>query len=348
MIFYWSLFAYFALGAVLTTNRVRAEDQTKIFFLFGMLVIAAGIGLRYEVGGDWDQYEEIFSYARYSSLVEMLDFGDPAYQVINWVVARIGFEIWLVNLLCGAVFAWGLSRLAQAQPNPWLAVLVAIPYLVVVVAMGYTRQGAAIGVLMAGLASVLRGGSIFRFLAYAAIATLFHKTAIVAIPLVIFAGRRTGVLNVVGGLIGAYVLYDMFLAESVGDYVRNYVDAEYNSQGAAIRVAMSVVPAAIFFTFRRRLAFDDTANSIWRNFSLAAVFLLVALFILPSSTVIDRLAIYIIPMQVAVLPRVVKLFRGQETGNFLVLTYSFSVLFVWLNFADNAQYWLPYQIYPVF
>jgi hypothetical protein len=37
------------------------------------------------------------------------------------------------------------------------------PYLAIVVAMGYTRQAVAIGLIMAGLASYFRDGSVLRF-----------------------------------------------------------------------------------------------------------------------------------------------------------------------------------------
>ncbi|MBA3666261.1 MAG: EpsG family protein [Sphingomonas sp.] len=348
LVVYWLLFAYFALGAVLTTNRERDQDQTPLFFFFGMLLILLAIGLRYEVGADWQTYEFLFSFARYASLGEMMEFGDPGYQFVNWLVRQIGLEVWLVNLICAGFFTWGLTRLARAQANPWLAVLVAIPYLVVVVAMGYSRQAAAIGVLMAGLAAVQQGASTLRFLAYVAVATLFHRTALVTIPLVIFAGNRTGFLNLVAGVAGSFVLYDLFLSDSVDVYVRNYVEAEYTSQGAAVRVAMSVIPAFLFFTLRRAFDFNLHADRLWRNFSLAAFGILILLFTLASSTAVDRLALYLIPLQVAVLPRTVRLFRGQEIGTFLVLAYSFAVLFVWLNFADHSKYWLPYRIYPIF
>lgn len=348
MIVYWSLFAYFALGGVLGREQQRSTGRLSVLFLFGMVVIALAIGLRYRIGADWDTYDYMFSFARYASLGEMMDFGDPGYQLVNWLVHKIGGDLWLVNLICAGIFTWGLARLARVQANPWLAVLVAIPYLVVVVAMGYTRQAAAIGLLMAGMAAVLGGGSTIRFLFYVAAAALFHRTAIVILPLIIFAGNRTGFLNLVAGAAAFYALFELFLAGSVDLYVRNYVEAEYSSQGAAIRVAMSVIPATIFFLFRRRLAFDDRSDRLWRNFALGSFAMLILLFTLKSSTAVDRLALYLIPLQVAVLPRVVRLFRGPEVGNFLILSYSFAVLFVWLNFADHSRFWLPYQIYPIF
>ena len=348
MVAYWTLFAYFALGAILNTQPQRADDRFPFLFAFGILVIWLIVGLRYEVGADWWTYAYMFSFARYADLTQVMEFGDPGYQILNWLVQQLGFDFWMVNLICGALFLWGLYRLARVQPNPWLAVLVAIPYLVVVVAMGYSRQAAAIGVLMAGLAATISGASILRFLAYVVVATLFHRTAVSILPLVIFAGNRTGFLNLLAGLAGSFVLYDMFLADSVDLYIRNYVEAEYSSQGAAVRVAMSAVPATLFFLLRKRLAFEPSADSLWRNFSIAAFGLVVLLFVLSSSTAVDRIALYVIPLQIAVLPRVVRLFRKQEVGTALVVAYSFAVLFTWLNFAEHAKYWLPYKIFPLF
>ena len=172
----------------------------------GIVFAALMIGLRFEVGADWPTYKLMFSYAGYADLGRVLAIGDPGYQFLNWAVRQLDVEIWLVNLICAGIFAWGLFRFAQVQPNPWLAVLVAVPYLILVVAMGYTRQAVAIGILMAGLAAVHRGASTLRFAVYVALASLFHKTAVVALPLVVFSSEKNKVVNIVTGLVASYYL----------------------------------------------------------------------------------------------------------------------------------------------
>ena len=67
---------------------------------------------------------------------------------------------------------------------------------------------------------------------------------------------------------------------------------------------------------------------------------------MPSSTAVDRLALYLIPLQLAVLPRVQYLFHGQLFGRAVIVAYAGLVLFTWLNFAVHSRYWVPYQIYP--
>jgi hypothetical protein len=314
---------------------------------FCAIVMALMIGLRFQVGADWDEYERIFTFAGRASFDRILNWGDPGYQILNWTFSQLGGSIWQVNLVCALIFCWGLLRLAQAQPQPWLAMVVAIPYLVTVVSMGYTRQAVAIGILMAGLAAVHRGASALRFAGYIAVAALFHKTAIFALPFVIFAGQRNFILNVLVGVSVSLLFYNLFLERSVDSLLRNYVDAGYSSQGAAIRLALNFIPAVLFLVKQSQFGFDERERKIYRYFSYAAVLFPIALALSPSSTAVDRVALYILPLQIVVLSRVPTAYRLPGFGTTLVVLYSAAILFVWLTFAKHAEYWLPYQIYPV-
>lgn len=348
MLVYWLLFGFFAVGALLRREPLPGQRRAPMMLMLGSVLIALAIGFRYEVGADWETYEFLFAYARYADLYRALQIGDPGYQMLNWLGQRFARDIWVVNLACGGIFAWGLYRFARVQPDPWLAFVVAIPYLVVVVAMGYSRQAVAIGILMAGMASLDRRGSVPRFAIYVAAAALFHKTAVIALPLVIFAGQRSKLINVLGGVAGSILLYDIFLSSSVEGFVRNYIETAYSSQGALIRVVMNLVPAITFLLFRRRLMFRPVEMRMWTFFSIAALVMLLALLALPSSTVVDRLSLYLIPLQIAVLPRLARLRKSYTLGRFLIIGYAAPVLFVWLNYAAHSQYWVPYHIYPVF
>ncbi len=343
---YWVLFGYFAAGAFLHGDSDRKHGISP-FLVAGIVLIALMIGLRHEVGGDWFGYQRIFAFAGIAELQRVLALGDPGYQILNWVAQKVGAGIWLVNLICALIFSAGLLAFARIQPNPWLAVLVAVPYLVIVVAMGYTRQSVAIGIILAGLANMERGGSVARFALYVLAAALFHKTAVVVLPLIILSAERNRFATVMLGLAVTFLFYQFFLSSETDRLVRNYIGAEYASQGAGIRVAMNILPAALFLLQQRRFGFAERERKIWRNFSLAAFAFLILLFVLPSSTAVDRLALYATPLQIAVLSRVPIAYRSRGLGTFLVVLYSFAVQFVWFNYAANADTWIPYRIVPM-
>ena len=137
------------------------------------------------------------------------------------------------------------------------------------------------------------------------------------------------------------------LEDSLASFVKNYVQAEYSSQGALIRVAMNLVPAALVLAAGRRLAFSDTERRLWRNFAIASFALLALVVFSPSTTAVDRVALYVLPAQIAVLSRVPGGLMRELTGKLAVVAYSFAVQFVWLNFAANAESWVPYKFFPL-
>ena len=358
MLPYLFLFAFFAVGAFMTSGKaalapVGGADtderhwvaSTGFMFLLGAAMIASLIGFRFEVGADWPAYVGMWQWAGRVDMATVLERGDPGYFFLNWLAQQAGLGVWAVNLACGSVFSWGLYRFAKVQPLPWLTIVVAMPYLVTVVALGYSRQAVAIGFLLAGLASLSSGGSLIRFAVYAVLAALFHKTAVVMLPLVIFSTNRSRLLAIVGGFLLVYALYTSLLADDVKSLVKNYVEAKYSSQGALIRVLLCFIPALLFFKFRDRMQFDPVQMKFWRLSSLAALGLMVALFVIPSSTAVDRVALYILPLQLAVLSRLPLAMPGPLTA-VGVVAYSLLIQLVWLLYAAHASYWVPYNFYP--
>ena len=345
MLVYWLMFAYFAVGAMTEQPGVRKRGS-DLLLRFGGIAIAALIGFRFEVGADWGPYEYIFAHSENSGFADMPSIADPGYFAVNLLVHWLGADLWLVNLICGAIFAWGLIRFAELQERPWLAVTVAIPYLVIVVAMGYSRQAVAIGLVMAGLASYLKTGSVLRFAAHVLIAASFHKTGVVALPLVAVANERGRVVNVLITVAVTYLLYTYFLSAQVSRFVTNYIDTRYAAEGAGIRVAMSVVPALLFFARSRQLGFAERERKVWRNLSIAALGFLVLLFALPSSAVVDRFALYVIPLQLVVLSRPRAFFASEGLGTAAVIAYAAAVQFTWLTYAHHARFWVPYHFWP--
>jgi hypothetical protein len=343
------LFSLFAAGAVQYPTDYRKRIQG------GPLLLAAGfatllmIGLRYEVGGDWGNYIDILDEVGRSDFWAGVWKQDPGYGLLNWLSARAGLGMWAVNLACALVFTWGLVRFARRQPNPWLVMVVAVPYLIIVVAMGYTRQAVAIGFILAGLAVLEQG--LLRFSIYLAFAVMFHKSAVVILPLVALSASYRRFVTAGILLASAVILYYAFVQASVDRLMTNYVESSYGSQGAGVRVAMNLPPALLFLFFQRRFTVSDQERKLWRNFSLAGLMALAVLEFTSATTAVDRLALYVIPLQMFVLGRLPFAFHGKRGPSaaitLMVIAYSATIEFVWLNYAANSPYWIPYQFYPL-
>jgi hypothetical protein len=212
--------------------------------------------------------------------------------------------------------------------------------------MGYSRQAVAIGLIMAGLASYFRNRSVLRFAIYVLVAATFHKTAVVALPLIAIANERGRFVSLLVVAALTYGTYHLFLSSSVSRLVTNYIDARYAAEGAGIRIAMNLLPAVLFLMRSRQLEFPELERRVWRNLALVACVLVPALLLVPSSVVVDRLALYVIPLQLAVLSRPRVVMVSERLGTVLIVAYAAVVQFTWLTYAHHARYWVPYHFWP--
>jgi hypothetical protein len=352
MFVYWLMFLMPAVGALHETKNSRgrgARTSNREFTWFWMLVIfALFIGCRFQVGGDWQNYIDNLEEASGRTFFQSIALGDPGYRLLEWLANELGFGIVGINLAAGVLFTYGLSVFCRNLPRPWLALSVAVPYLVIVVAMGYTRQGMAIGCAMIGLVALSKR-KLSSFLIWVLIGATFHKSAVLLFPVAALSTTRRrlfGVLWTGAFAIGAYFL---MLEPAVEDLRRNYVDAEYQSSGAMIRLLMNAVPALIFLWKRRKFEMAAEERKLWTCLSLVAFALFGVFFLTPASTAVDRVALYILPLQLVVfahLPDVLAKGRGgSHQIIYLTLFYYVLVEVVWLVFAENSIYWVPYHFY---
>lgn len=311
-------------------------------------VLGLMVGLRFEVGGDWGNYVNHFDHVATLTFAEVIRVSDPGYYLVNWVAGRLGAGIWLVNLVSAGLFAAGLIRFCQRLPEPFLALSVATPYMVIVLAMGYTRQSAAFGVLLWALVYLMDRQRLHFVLAIALAAT-FHKSAVLLLPLAALAATEKRAWTAAWVGVTSVVFYLLFLAEQAESLWANYVESDYAfaSEGGAIRVLMNAVPAAVLLLFQRRFAIPPASKRLW---IWMAVFSIAALpLVFQAPTAVDRVALYLMPMQLVVWSHVPGLFIAQQRAyvRLALLAGYAAVLLVWLVFATHAFAWLPYRFYPL-
>lgn len=351
MLTYWLLFLLPAWVSVMAPTRPRPSGpRLELSWLLAGLALTLVIGLRHQVGGDWLNYERHYLEMVGAPLGEVLGQSDPGYYLLTWLSTKIGGGVYLVNTVFGLLFSWGLVAFCRQQPRPWLALAVAVPYMVIVVGMGYSRQGVALGLAMLGMVGLARHNNL-QFVLCVALAATFHKSAVLLVPLAVLATPRGRLWTGMWVGVTAAALYWTLLADSVDSLVANYVEAQYQSEGAAVRIAMNALPAALLLVLRKRMRWASVAErNLWMLMAWAALAAVAVLLVSPSSTAVDRVALYLIPLQLFVFARLPDLLghgRDRRIWVVAVAVYYAAVLMVWLVFAAHSRYWLPYQLIPI-
>lgn len=340
MLMYWLLFF---IPAVAVLQQVQASRDV---WALVAVALATVVGLRYEVGADWNSYINHFQLDSQVTFTSLLQGKELGFHVLNWAGYQLGMGAWFVNWVCGLLFALGLVRFCRQQPDPFLALAVAVPYMVIVVGMGYQRQAVALGFFMWGLVDLERR-HYARFVVAVALGALFHQTVLIVLPLAALANTRNRWWSALWvGLVGA-MLYQFSLADNTDALWANYVTSGYASEGGAIRVFMNALAAAVLLVWRKQLADSERDQALWGWFALFCLVLLPLVSL--ASTAVDRVALYFMPVQLWVWSRFPRLFPPTQKSavSLAVLVAYGVVLAVWLVFAVHSRFWLPYQFWPL-
>ena len=340
MFIYW--FMYFIASMMVLSTGQKSSNKLIPLILMGMFLIII-IGFRFEVGGDWFNYIGHYNEIIGIPFEDAMHGGDPAHKFLNWLSARWDLGVYGTNVFYGFIFIWGLIRFARKQPNAWIVLLVAVPYLIIVVVMGYSRQGVAIGLFLLAV-SYLDEGKFKIYIVFVLIAALFHKTALLLLPLGIFLYGKGLALRIVMIIPIAYGAWDLLLSEQQDKLWANYVEVQMHSDGAKIRVAMNLIPSLLLLIYKKEWKKTFNDYSFWFWIALGSITSVVLVNF--ASTAVDRVALYFIPIQLVVFSRLPYLARKSLSPSIIKLMIVFGyalVLFVWLFFATHSAYWIPYQ-----
>ena len=360
MTVYWIMFAAPFIATLFLEHLPRVVFRV-LWIGWGLALILI-IGGRFTIGGDWNNYLEHFYRIESDGLSALFVSRSLGYGLVNWFVAKVGMGITAVNIVSATFFILGLCYFCQRRVLPWVAMAVAPPFMIIVVGLGFSRQAIALGFLLIALGA-LEKRKFFHFALLIGIGSLFHETLIMMIGLagIVFwreiisysrknltrlRGSGASQMLILIGIVGLIGIV-MFWMVSVFDSFWKYyvVRDQWTSSGGLIRVIMNALPAVILLAAGRQWPVGSNEEKvIWRFLSYCAV--LSVLFVVPFSTAIDRVGIYLLPLQVYVWGTIPALWRDSTIQVSIVvgiLAVYALVLFVWLNFAEHSYSWVPYE-----
>ena len=339
---YWVLFSLIAFFSI---SDIKLDKNLKYIlnFIF-LLFLTLFIGLRHEVGGDWDIYKYDFQnnviFFDLSKLNYVRDFG---YEFLSFICFKLDLGIYGLNLILSLIFVYSLNKfIIQLKNNYWLLYLISFPYLIIIVSMGYTRQAAGLSFMLLALCS-LNDKKLIPFLIYSLTAIMFHKSSAIMLPLIFISYFKINFNNFFIFLILSVVAYFTIIPEidriSSG-YLNVY--SKYQSSGVSYRISLNILAGTIFLFFYSKLKF----NSKMDNLIIIIFFCNIGLFLLIDnySTFVDRIIIYFTFIQLIVFSRLYLILPNFKTIiNILVIFLYALIFYIWINFSYHSYLWLPYK-----
>lgn len=331
---------YFLVYFIVLILTIINYKSNKNFYLAYILIIIF-VGFRKEIGCDWDTYVNHLELTKFESIQSYLLIPENIYWILTWISKNIFDSILFINLVFSLIFAHGLIKFCKSQKYGWLALLLSFPYLILVVSMGYNNQGAAIGLCLLAYLKIEKR-DIKGFLFLIIIACTIHTSSILMFPIGLVLLKKYKYISTIIFLLAIFFISGNFLEDQYSKYDYIYVQREYNSSGAYIRLLLSLLTSLILLKYKKYFNFSDDKYSLWKLVSLISIILFLALFFVPSTTAIDRIGLYFLPIQLVVFSNLTRFNRLLLPFMFYVI-YTLMLFLVWYNFASHNVCWFPYK-----
>ncbi|MBP1491304.1 MULTISPECIES: EpsG family protein [Acinetobacter calcoaceticus/baumannii complex] len=346
MAFYYTIWFLISILSIFYSTKPEA----KVIFIIFLVFLCLMTGFRYEVGGDWENYLNIYDYFKGIDIAEALTITEPGYALLNYFSQVLNFKnIVFVNAICSILFYSFFYKFSKKVENYWIPVLLAFPYLILVVSMGYTRQSVAIAFVSFAVVYGLEK-NIIKFFIFSLLAILFHKSAIIVfmfLPLLLnlkyfsstwfFSFYSLFSFLTMSGLV--------YYSSLSGDNIYTNQNSEVSSAGAIFRVVVHFLALFFYLLYRKKIVNSFNNYRIFDYMSLLIIF--VFLLAIPFSTLADRFNLYLIIFDILVFSY---LFSNISVNSrkimvLIVIFFNSLMLYIWLNFGAWSHAWLPYQNY---
>jgi len=340
----WPYWIVFIFPSILTIFENRISSRVKIIiWYFFLLVLIIFIGLRYEVGGDWDQYKVVYKEILESFSILNIDIkNDYLYTLVAYFSSLIIEDVVFLNFILSIIFIFSLNYFIEKNSDYFLVLTGVIPIHITVVAMGFVRQAIAISFFLIAI-KYLTTNKNFKSLTSIIIGIGFHKTLIPMI-IVLFFSKKSINYYLITIILLTFLTYYFYNSFTRMFFYYSGGGMHFLSYGALYRIIIPIFFSVIFLVFSNILSENSLEKEIY--FYLSIFCILSFPFVFFYSSMIDRLCFYFIPIQLFVLMRLKKLFKSQFNYfvvKLCIIIFYASVYFVWLNFSYYKFNWLPYK-----
>lgn len=342
---YFILYTISSLLAIFA--RAKSSHRTLAIVFTGILILF--VGTRFEVGCDYLGYSRRFSrLPEYASIGDMFGAGETGFYLLSASIRDLGMDYSMLLFASGAIYVYCLWRFAKVTDRPLGFLAVCFPILVVQLGMSGIRQALALGFLLLAFSGFISKKRLATAV-WIVVASQFHTSAIIFLPLVYLVGRQVSMTRIIVGLVLLGPAVAWLIGERLDVYRDRYVEQIYgenSSSGAWVRYTMIVIPF-LLFEWRRKLVEEAFPKlyPLLRLFSLITFTMLLAGFV--SSIALHRLVYYAMPVSILAFLCVSRVMATRRNSRMVLalpfMMYGFYFL-AWTQLSRHARLcYDPYQ-----
>lgn len=309
------------LGRIPRSSAIR---HFSIGTVSGMLILFAGLRDS-RVGSDTGSYVHAFRLSEsYTAATEFdLEIG---FLILGWLSRSIS-ESYAALLLAVASIsvACYMRTITKLVPRYETAIFLFITLGVYTFSFNTARQGIAAAICFFAVPYLLERR--WRpYVALVAVATLFHQTALIALPLYLVAGRTLGGKQLI--MIAAGSMITVASLRNIVDLASSMVDGKFATYGeageggGAVFAVFLIAQGAVLYLLKGRFrGTDDTYARLLNLYLVGLVPVVASVLASVNASGVLRLHMYFTPMAMLLWPKVFKTFDDAPTRGLFAIGF---------------------------
>jgi hypothetical protein len=327
----------------------RSKSANKLLAVLFASVLVIFVGTRDNVGCDFASYEGRFnSLLQGLTLGEIFNNGEAGFYLMSLGLRDMDFTHLSVLFVSGVLYLFCLWRFSNLLEKPLGFLALCFPVLIVQLGMSGIRQALALGFLLLAMTAFANKRRLMVVL-WVLVASQFHTSAIIFLPLAYLPGRQVSLGRLVAALalLGPMVL---FMAGGRAEvYSDRYVEQTYgenSSGGAWFRYTLILIPF-LLFEWKAKLV-EQTFPKLY---PLLRVFALITFAMaavgLVSTVALHRLVFYAMPISIMAFICVSQVLAHERKNPvmwFLPYVFYGAYMLSWFKLSRHADLcYVPYQ-----
>jgi hypothetical protein len=336
------------MSAVLLAEVFKGSRAAKTFLILLAIVVLVGLGgwRDSSVGTDTPGYVSIYEeYSVYSALSERRTV-ERSYALMSEFATWISHDYWaILTLIITITVSLNVVAIYRMSAMPPVSLFVFLTMGYYTFAFNTARQAVACGILTLGFYWMTKG-SFWRYAAYVVAASVFHRSAIVALPLYFVCRHRTNwrflCLTILGaGLFAISFKAILRLGAIISERYTIYQDME--TAGGGWSVALYVALAMFFYWYRSMVVVGRREYEVLLNLLIVGSSLAFVITVFGGVVELNRIAIYFQVATMFLWPYVIMATRIPLNRFALITTAGIAHLVIYYFVLKRLGDVTPYQ-----
>jgi len=333
MEYYLSIFFFFVLS-LLNKENLR-KDVVQLFTVIAFIFFLIFGGLRFEVGADWTNYEDLF-LANESWSDVFSSNKEYLFQVFSYVF-KLSFNNYSVFVFAFFFISFCLKFvfIKKYSPDIFLSLIIYIYTIFSIYDLNGIRQGMALGLCMLSISYIL-DQNIFKFIGIITIASLFHLSAIIFFPFYFLSRMKLTNKQILFSLLLVFIIsipfrsflknsqfiQTLFLSETFEHYSVYATSTDYALDVPIISFAVFqrfFIFILFIITYKKIIIKDEIKLLLRNGYFVGIILFLIFSFSLEISA---RLSFYYKAMEIIMIPLIVYSFIPKYQKMFLIIVFT--------------------------